>query len=77
MFALVNWDHNKMTLCSECVLTCVAVMIHQDQEWFDAEGGTGSRPISLHAEENRPTNSVMEATLADRETSAAYLALPR
>jgi hypothetical protein len=37
IIALVNWDGKKMTLCSECILDCVTVMIHQDREWFERQ----------------------------------------
>ena len=32
---LVRWDGKQSAICSDCVLDCVASMIHQDREWFE------------------------------------------
>jgi len=37
LILLVHWDRKQIAICSDCVLDCATIMIHQDREWFERQ----------------------------------------
>jgi hypothetical protein len=45
MFEGIRWDGRRHTLCNECLIVCVNIMMHEDREWFEKELDEIRRPL--------------------------------